>query len=108
MLGQHVPASCCAAEVGGEGGREGVGRLLVSIDNTSSAHKALGSEGFHIGRSPNGQVTLRAASSSGVLYGAFRLLSYLQRMEPLPTNFTSVPAMKLRVFDLWDELGKGC
>ena len=24
--------------------------------------------------------------------------------EPLPEDLTSVPAMKLRVFDLWDEL----
>ena len=45
-----------------------------------------------------------AASSSGALYGAFRLLGYLQRGEPLPSNLTSIPAMKLRVFDLWDEL----
>lgn len=108
LLGHRVPVSCCAAaavrDQDGGAGAAG-GRLLVSVGNTSAADRALGLEGFRISRSPpSGQVTLRAASPSGVIYGAFRLLSYLQRGEPLPTSFTSVPAMKLRVFDLWDEL----
>eukprot|EP01043_Picozoa_sp_COSAG02_P006511 COSAG02_NODE_186_length_30414_cov_24.815372_12_plen_976_part_00 len=107
LLGQRVPASCCVAAVErAEESDDGAaaGRLVVSVSNASSTDRVLGSEGFRIGRSPSGHVTLRAASSSGVLYGTFRLLSYLQRGEPLPANFTSVPAMKLRVFDLWDEL----
>jgi alpha-glucuronidase len=114
LLGRHVPASCCRAAAstaaseaadGSAAAPAAAGRLLVSVGNASASDRALGPEGFRITRSPTGQVTsLRAASSSGALYGAFRLLGYLQRGEPLPSNLTSIPAMKLRVFDLWDEL----
>ena len=72
LLGQRVPASCCVADVEHaeeSGGGAAAGRLLVSAGNTSSTDRALGFEGFRIGRSPSGHVTLRAASSSGVLYG---------------------------------------
>ena len=105
LLGQPVSAHCCAPADGASGAAAlAGGTLAVNIGNTTAAEHALGSEGFRISRSPAGQYTLSAASPSGALYGAFRLLGYLQRAEPLPEVFTSVPAMKLRVFDLWDEL----
>ena len=105
LLGQPVSAHCCAPADGASGAAAlAGGTLAVNIGNTTAAEHVLGSEGFRISRSPAGQYTLSAASPSGALYGAFRLLGYLQRGEPLPENHMSVPAMKLRVFDLWDEL----
>jgi len=98
LLGQHVPATCCsgtavAADAPG---------LLVDVSATAAG--ALGSEGFRLTTSPRG-VVLSAHTASGALYGAFRLLSRVQRALPLPSNQTSVPAMQLRIWDLWDDLG---
>ena len=102
LLGQPIAAHCCAAASNVASALAGT--LAVTVGNTTAAEQALGHEGWGITRSPEGQYTLSAASPSGALYGAFRLLGYLQRGEPLPENHMSVPAMKLRVFDLWDEL----
>ena len=73
-----------------------------------NAHQALGEEGFAIGiTAEDGSVEIRARTASGALYGSFRFLSYLQRGEEVPQTVTSVPAMKLRVWDLWDVLDGG-
>ena len=107
LLGEAIPVACCGSvESPSDALLEGVppGMLRVIIGNSSASDAALGREGFAIGRSSSGGATLRAATPSGALYGAFRLLGYLQRGEELPPELTSSPAMELRVFDLWDEL----
>ena len=62
---------------------------------------ALGTEGFRISRA-DGVVRVDAATSSALLYGVFRLLATMQQHSPLPTNYTSKPAMERRVWELWD------
>ena len=89
--------------------------LTVTVDpNRLSA--VLGSEGYRIlPSSPEGSgersagrgsgMAVEAATASGAMYGAFRLLSYMQRRVPLPTAPTdSVPATRLRHWDLWDQM----
>ena len=99
LLGAEITATCCAssadsAPAGGE--------LVASIVPDSDG--SLGAEGFRVGRSKEGGVTLQAATGSGLLYGSFRLLSYMQRGEAIPRSLTSAPAMALRIWDLWDVL----
>jgi alpha-glucuronidase len=96
MLGKDIKPTCCSQLDDGAVS----GEPLVSIE----PEEALGKEGFRIGRSAAGGVTVVAATASGALYGSFRLLSYLQRGEAIPSNFTSTPAMALRIWDLWDVL----
>ncbi|EGB04646.1 hypothetical protein AURANDRAFT_10378, partial [Aureococcus anophagefferens] len=43
-------------------------------------------------------------TASGAWYGAFKLLSYVQRRLPLPERDASAPAMELRAWNLWDTL----
>ena len=97
MLGKDITPTCCIDQSDLRAAR---GELVVSIE----ADASLGKEGFRIGRSGFGGVTLEAATASGALYGSFRLLSYLQRGEAIPSNFTSTPAMALRIWNLWDVL----
>jgi alpha-glucuronidase len=64
---------------------------------------SLGLEGFRILRD-SGIVHVEAGTSSGLLYGVFSLLSLIQQHKAIPENFESVPAMELRVWDLWDNV----
>ena len=85
--------------------------LTVTVDpNRLSA--VLGGEGYRIlPSSPEGPegrgsgIAVEAATASGAMYGAFRLLSYMQRRVALPPSPTdSVPATRLRHWDLWDQM----
>ena len=76
-------------------------RLLVNVNVSSRAFsRAVGAEGYRLRGA-----TIEAATASGAFYGAFALLGLVQRREPLPAvATTSVPATRLRHWDLWDEL----
>ena len=106
LLGRNVTASCCAAQPMPSPGA-GEGGLHVSV--AGSAVDALGAEGFRLLQpaAPVGGVALEAASASGALYGAFRLMQRLQLGEPLPRAgalpWVVKPAMTLRMWDLWDD-----
>jgi hypothetical protein len=100
LLGTPVFASCC--KVPPPGTKEPRGTLYVEVGRDFSK---FGAEGFKIGRTDDGDVTVQAMTPSGALYGSFRLLSYLQREERVPgPEFVSIPAMPLRIWDLWDDL----
>ena len=112
LNGCAVPVDCCCSS-SSSAGSTGEGTLVVSV---SSSYTHLGSEGYDLhavttpGSPPDSSYYMRldAATSSGALYGTFRLLSKLQRGEPLPqpraNTSASVPAMTLRMWDLWDGL----
>jgi hypothetical protein len=51
-------------------------------------------------------VRVEAASASGLLYGAFKLLSLLQQHKPIPRRYESAPAMERRVWNLWDNVDR--
>jgi hypothetical protein len=99
LLGHHIPTTCCSSRESGKGPNRG---LTVSIRRDS--WPALGNEGFSIEADGLNGPAIHANTASAALYGSFRFLAYLQRAEPIPTNFTSVPAMTFRIFDLWDEV----
>lgn len=70
------------------------GRPSVVVNVSARAFSSLGDEGFRV---LGGGVGIEAATGSGALYGAFRLLGFVQRREPLPaTAYESAPAMRLR------------
>ena len=98
LLGTTIPATCCddATTAGG------AGMLVVDVGPTHAA--ATGMEGFGITSGSGNVTTLRAATASGALYGAFRLLSYVQRGAALPVQLIDRPRMELRIWDLWDDL----
>lgn len=98
LLGLKISASCCSP---GPSASSGPAALTVRVVPSDAA---LGEEGFRLSRSSSSGVILEAKAASGALYGSFRLLSFLQRGEPVPSNFTSTPAMALRIWDLWDVL----
>ena len=37
------------------------------------------------------------------MYGTFRLLATMQQHKTIPLDDESIPAMELRVWDLWDN-----
>ena len=79
-------------------------RLVVSV-LAGAASTALGKEGFRIRQDPGtGAVHIEASSSSGLLYGAFKLLSLMQQHKAIPLDLESAPAMELRIWDLWDNV----
>lgn len=63
----------------------------------------LGDEGFTIASTAT-TASIVAATPSGALYGAFKLLSFMQQRKPIPPRFTTIPKTKLRHWDLWDGL----
>ena len=99
MLGRNVSATCCSSKPA-----SAHGHLAVSV---AEAHlSTLGTEGFTLASAdgdPLYAASLRAATASGALHGAFRLLGYVQRTEPLPQELESIPQMELRIWDLWDD-----
>ena len=78
-------------------------RLVATVSESASE---LGKEGFRIRHAPgpNKTVRIEAASSSGLLYGVFKLLSLIQQHKDIPQDYESSPAMELRVWDLWDNV----
>ena len=79
-------------------------RLLATVLRDDAAPE-LGTEGFRIRQSaaPGDVVHIEAATPSGLLYGAFKLLSLIQQHKDIPRSYDSNPAMELRVWDLWDN-----
>jgi hypothetical protein len=103
LLGQPMHVACCHAVALGAGAAtsEATTQLLVQV--VPSRLAALGPEGFSIGRAASG-VTVDAATPSGLLYGAFKLLSLMQQHKALPSDYyESAPAMERRVWNLWDN-----
>ena len=107
LLDQSTSTTCCDDAPDAE---IAAGTLLVTVGVSQFSH--LGPEGFAISNLPlsnNGHAKqtyqLHAATPSGALYGAFRLLSYLQRGMMVPEIESSIPAMQMRTWDLWDDLG---
>lgn len=82
------------------------GHLIIKIDTLSR----LGEEGFAIRSSPiNGQphIVIAAATSKGVLYGVFAFLRLLQTQQPITQlDTTSIPALRYRILDHWDNLNR--
>jgi hypothetical protein len=122
LLGVNVTSSCCNS-TNDHTEAPTSGTLHVQVERDTAVSKELGDEGFEIGRTAGGDVQIRAATASGALYGSFHLLSYLQRAEAIPaaaegaggssseaTEATgvaplrSVPALGLRIWDMWDNL----
>lgn len=102
LLGQSVPVACCDPSVPSPG-LATTKELIVSVTSVE-AKPELGAEGFRIGRTGSGAVLVESATNSGALYGTFRLLAAMQFQEAIPDDFTSAPAMDLRVWNLWDNL----
>jgi alpha-glucuronidase len=110
LLGITIAAQCCSNTSTTTTTTQKNGTLHVEV----GLQHGLGDEGFAIDRNDGGGVRVRANTASGALYGSFRLLSYIQRSEAIPggggkgqqqqTHFISIPAMELRVWDMWDDL----
>lgn len=78
-------------------------KLVMAV--VAAAADVLGDEGYRVVHEDAMDVLrVEAGSSSGLLYGMFRLLSTMQTKQPLRQDYTSVPAMSLRVLNLWDNL----
>ena len=81
------------------------GTRLVARVLGGAAASALGKEGFRIRQDLNTKtVHIEAAISSGLLYGAFKLLSLIQQNKAIPQKYDSTPAMEFRVWNLWDNV----
>jgi len=101
MYERTFTATCCGCQEDSPGTAAAAAdssALTVSINSDATD---LGDEGFRMDGSTSSVV---AASSSGALHGTFRYLSHLQRGAPILDNFTSIPAMEHRMWDLWDGL----
>ena len=77
MLGMNITAECC------DNAKLSDGTLSVSV--SAAAREHLGAEGFRIS-STKSAASLTAATASGALFGAFRLLSHIQRGISLPQD----------------------
>ena len=94
LLGRPIPSTCCGC--GTAPSATSGGALLVSVGGNNATN---GDEGFTL--TPQ---SIAANTASWALYGAFRLLAYVQQHKPLPPSFTSQPAMRIRAWNLWDTL----
>ena len=100
LLGRTIPNQVnCLSQVS-----QSSNALLVSVavDGNGNGQQKDSSEGFTLTGSPH--FTIVANTPSGLLYGAFRFLSFLQQHRTIPATYTSAPAMKLRAWDLWDTV----
>lgn len=90
------PASAAA------GSRDGVIQLTVAPS------KELGDEGYRIRTALVGgkkTTVISASQDVGVLYGVYRYLELIQTRQPVETlDITSVPKVKLRMLNHWDNL----
>lgn len=81
------------------------GTLLVQVEARHAA--ALGTEGFQMQRAVHG-LLLQAATPAAAISAVFHLMQIMLRNEPLPTlgvaPVVEMPAMQLRIWDLWDNL----
>jgi alpha-glucuronidase len=84
---------------GSAGGWRPAAGLVASVlgGDDAAATAALGKEGYQIrtqgddsdGGGAAAEVRVEAASASGLLYGAFKLLSLLQQHKPIPRRYES-------------------
>lgn len=90
--------------------------ILVSVKPTGNGRTqqvnfdSLGQEGFTILRSGSGkhsQILIAANTDIGALYGVFHFLRLLQTQQNIRTlRITSVPRIRHRILDHWDNLNR--
>jgi alpha-glucuronidase len=82
---------------------------LSQISNEKIMLQGLGTEGFIISTTLLGQgkIVITANTDKGVLYGVFHFLRLLQTQQDITTlNIYSVPKLKLRLLNHWDNLNR--
>ncbi len=82
---------------------------LGQISNEKIMLQGLGTEGFIISTTLLGQgkIVITANTDKGVLYGVFHFLRLLQTQQDITTlNIYSVPKLKLRLLNHWDNLNR--
>lgn len=81
-------------------------RSTFFVQLNKTPEPALGEEGFGIS-SKGGKIILRANSEKGILYGSFHFLRILQNRQRIDKlNIVSVPGLKLRMLNHWDNLNR--
>ncbi|UTA70067.1 alpha-glucuronidase family glycosyl hydrolase [Emticicia sp. 21SJ11W-3] len=76
------------------------GGIILHLDNEAPL---LIHDGFSI-RSQKGNIVISARNPSGILYGTFELLRYIQTGKSLQNlNLVSNPKVKLRMLNHWDN-----
>ena len=111
LLSRKIESECCGTSdsdynLNSNSNSNSKNSLHVNVGepfSVSSTGRDLGAEGFEI-KNAQGEVSISAKSADGALYGAFRLLSYLQQNLDIPPTLESSPSLELRVWDLWDTL----
>jgi len=98
MINKKITSFCCD-NIGNTDDSNNT--LLVTVDESFA--DTTDTEGYTISNDGSA-VAIKSSTASGALYGAFKLLSYLQLNTDIPSSYTSTPAMPLRVWDLWDVL----
>ena len=82
----------------------------LAVYDPQSENKVLklGDEGFLIKRGVEGQVMVYSGSEVGLLYGAFHILRLMQTRQDVwsPKPFVSIPYLKLRLLNHWDNLNR--
>lgn len=67
----------------------------------------IGEEGFIIRSTPDQPTLITANTEAGLLYGTFHFLRLLQKGQPIQSlNIISVPKLKLRMLNHWDNLNR--
>jgi len=104
LLGRDIPAtSICDSpspeELLSSGSVFGSEDVTFKIYINSTYLSQNGPEGYTIK-----PTVMTAATPSGALYGAFKLLSFVQRHIPIPEQYSSQPAMAQRSWNLWDVM----
>lgn len=83
---------------------------LIKQPGIRADEKQLGTEGFHIRQVRIRQkpvILLTANTDIGALYGVFHLLRLVQtRQSLLQLDYQSVPKIKLRILNHWDNLNR--
>ncbi|MDA3890349.1 MAG: alpha-glucuronidase family glycosyl hydrolase [Salinivirgaceae bacterium] len=78
--------------------------------NITIEDKTLGDEGYFIftNQSENKKsIIITGNNDKGLLYGTFKFLSYLQQNQSIEDiNFTSIPKIKHRLLNHWDNLDR--
>jgi alpha-glucuronidase len=93
----------------------GIGIKFVDNENTSvvfskASDKSLGTEGYSIiTKTISGKKTIIVSANTdiGLLYGCFNFLRVLQTHQSIENlNIVSVPEIKLRILNHWDNLNR--
>ena len=95
LLGKKIPSVKSAA--GKTGG------IVLEVKSAGSEVEQLVEDGFAIS-AQNGNIIITAKNPSGVLYGAFELLRYIQTGKSIKSiKIVSNPKVKLRMLNHWDN-----